>query len=99
MFIIKMGLEQPLHRKRKGREVSMERSFLKDGENFYPDTNGEISSSITQSWTEQALECYSIGCDCRRCSLSRGGYSFVCQMPRVIDALINLIGKPRIDMA
>ena len=77
----------------------MKRSFLKDGEDFYPNTNGEISPSITQSWTEQALECYSIGCDCRKCSLSGGGYSFVCQMPKVTDALINLIGKPRIDIA
>ena len=35
---------------------------------FHPQTNGEISESITKSWTEQAIECYSIGCDCRRCS-------------------------------
>lgn len=36
---------------------------------FYPQNNGEISGSITQSWTEQALECYSINCDCSKCSL------------------------------
>ncbi|MBS6603372.1 MAG: hypothetical protein KH301_06415 [Brachyspira sp.] len=66
---------------------------------IYTGTNGEISSSITKSWTEQAMECYSIGCDCSRCSLKNGNYSFVCQMPKVIDILIGAIGKPRMDMA
>ena len=61
---------------------------------FHPQTNGEISESITKSWTEQAIECYSIGCDCRRCSLANGYYSFVCQMPKVIEILIKFAGKP-----
>ena len=54
----------------------------------------EISGSITQSWTEQAIECYSIGCNCEKCSLSKGDYSFVCQMPKVIEVLINSLGHP-----
>ena len=62
--------------------------------NYVPENNNEISSSSTQSWTEQALECYSIGCDCKKCSLKNGNYSFKCQMPKVIDILINYIGKP-----
>lgn len=67
--------------------------------NYSQNIEGDISSSITQSWTEQALECYSIGCDCKKCSLSNGNYSFKCQMPRVIDILINMVGRPRINMA
>lgn len=62
---------------------------------FYPQNNGDISSSITQSWTEQAIECYSIKCDCKQCSLKNGYYSFKCQMPKVIDILINAIGYPQ----
>jgi hypothetical protein len=53
-----------------------------------------LSSSITENWTEQALECYSINCDCSKCSLRNGGYSFKCQMPKVIDALLNVTGQP-----
>ncbi len=64
---------------------------IEKNDNFY----GEISESITQNWTEQALECYRIKCDCKKCSLSGGNYSFICQMPKVIDALIHLTGKPR----
>jgi len=59
--------------------------FKEDG--FFPQ-NEEISDSIAQNWTRQALECYSLNCDCARCSISKGNYSFVCQMPKVIDALI-----------
>lgn len=55
-----------------------------------------LSGSITENWTEQALECYSIKCDCTKCSLRNGGYSFKCQMPRVIDILINVAGTPNV---
>lgn len=61
---------------------------------FFPQNNGEISDSITQNWTEQAIECYKLNCDCSRCSVSKGNYSFVCQMPKVLDALIKSLGKP-----
>lgn len=61
---------------------------------FFPQNNGEISDSITQNWTEQAVECYKLHCDCSNCSIAKGSYSFVCQMPKVIDALIKSTGKP-----
>jgi len=61
---------------------------------FSPQTNGEISDSITQNWTEQAIECYKLRCDCSNCSVSQGNYSFVCQMPKVLDALMKSLGKP-----
>ncbi len=70
---------------------------MEDG--FYPQNNGEISNSITQSWTEQAIECYSIKCDCSKCSLKNGRYSFKCQMPKVIDILIRSAGKPDVQTA
>lgn len=63
---------------------------------FYPQNNGDISSSITQSWTEQAIECYSIKCNCSQCSLKNGHYSFKCQMPKVVNILINAIGHPQV---
>jgi hypothetical protein len=62
---------------------------------FEPQNSGEFSGSITSNWTEQALECYCVGCDCTKCSLSKGDYSFVCQMPKVVDILVNALGKPK----
>ena len=61
---------------------------------FYSPANEDMSESITQNWTQQALECYYINCDCKRCSLSAGHYSFICQMPRVIETLIETVGEP-----
>lgn len=61
---------------------------------YSPQTNGEISSSIMQNWTQQAIECYEINCDCSRCSLNEGKYSFVCQMPKIVKALIKAYGEP-----
>jgi len=54
----------------------------------------EMSDSITQNWTEQALECYYIDCDCEQCSIGKGNYSFICQMPKVIDTLLQTVGEP-----
>ena len=65
-------------------------------ETYIPENNGEISDSITQNWTEQALECYKLGCDCAKCSIAKGNYSFVCQMPKVLDILIKLNGRPAV---
>lgn len=61
---------------------------------LYLPGNDEMSESITQNWTEQALECYSINCNCKKCSLANGHYSFICQMPKVIDTLLETIGEP-----
>lgn len=63
-------------------------------EDFYTPGNDVMSDSITQNWTEQALECYYINCDCKKCSLRNGHYSFICQMPKVIDTLIKTVGEP-----
>ena len=65
-------------------------------DSYIPENNGEISESITQNWTEQALECYKLGCDCSQCSIAKGNYSFVCQMPKVLDILIKICGRPAV---
>lgn len=70
--------------------------IISENIDFYMPGNDDMSESITQNWTEQALECYSINCDCRLCSLSQGHYSFICQMPKVIDVLIQTVGEPDI---
>ena len=65
---------------------------------YAPQTNGEISSSIMQNWTQQAIECYEISCNCSECSLSSGNYSFVCQMPKIVNALLKTYGEPQKEL-
>lgn len=61
---------------------------------FSPQTNGEISESIVQNWTLQAIECYELHSDCSKCSITRGNYSFICQMPKVVKQLLKEYGAP-----
>lgn len=53
-----------------------------------------ISDSITKNWTEQALECYRLNGNCAECSITKGHYSFVCQMPKVVEILKVVAGNP-----
>lgn len=69
--------------------------FYENDEELYSPANDEMSDSITQNWTQQALECYYINSNCKRCSLSRGHYSFICQMPKVINTLLETVGPPQ----
>lgn len=68
---------------------------MKNSEVFIPQTNGEVSDSLTQNWTQQACECYSINCDCKKCSLEISSYSFVCQMPKIVSMLLQTQGEPQ----
>ena len=66
----------------------------KSADIFVPQTNGTISDSLLQNWTQQALECYKINCDCSKCSIDKKCYSFVCQMPKVVKSLLENKIKP-----
>lgn len=61
---------------------------------FSPQTNGEISGSIVQNWTQQAVECHMLNSDCSQCSIKKGDYSFACQMPKVVSILKRTHGLP-----
>ncbi len=54
----------------------------------------EVSTSITQTWTDQAIKCYLTSSDCANCSIPRGQYSFECQMNKVVPVLIKTLGQP-----
>lgn len=54
----------------------------------------DVSASITQTWTDQAIKCYLTQADCANCTIPKGGYSFVCQMNKVVPVLLKTIGEP-----
>ncbi len=56
--------------------------------------NDEVSTSITQTWTDQAIKCYLSNADCANCSIPRGNYSFTCQMNKVVPVLLKTLGEP-----
>jgi hypothetical protein len=72
---------------------SLRREKIQELGLFLPQNEG-ISDSISKNWTEQAVFCYQINCDCEKCEIGRGNYSFVCQMHNVIKKLLVEIGPP-----
>ncbi|MDO5437676.1 MAG: hypothetical protein Q4F80_05715 [bacterium] len=76
----------------------MAKNVFKNADVFVPQTNGAISDSLLHNWTRQAFECYSIKCDCEKCSINKKQYSFVCQMPKVVKALLKNNIKPDIEL-
>lgn len=58
------------------------------------DEQESVSSSITQTWTDQAIKCYMTNADCASCSIPKGNYSFVCQMYKVVPVLLETLGPP-----
>jgi hypothetical protein len=53
-----------------------------------------VSSSISQTWTDQAIKCFLTKADCSNCSIPRGSYSFTCQMHKVVPVLLENLGQP-----
>jgi hypothetical protein len=54
----------------------------------------EVSTSITQTWTDQAIKCYVTKADCANCTIPKGNYSFICQMNKVVPVLLKTLGAP-----
>ncbi len=67
---------------------------LNEYDEFECQTNGVISDSIVQNWTLQALSCYKINSNCAVCPIKKAGYSFKCQMKRIVDILLKTQGLP-----
>jgi len=58
------------------------------------ENNEEVSTSITQTWTDQAIKCFVTKSDCTNCVIPRGNYSFTCQMNKVVPVLVKTLGAP-----
>ena len=56
--------------------------------------NNSVSDSIVQNWTRSALDCYKLNCRCDLCSIHNSGYSFKCQMKRIVEILLQTKGMP-----
>lgn len=65
-----------------------------ENEKFVCQTNGVISDSIVQNWTQTALDCYKINCNCAICPITKAKYSFKCQMKHIVDILLKTRGIP-----
>jgi hypothetical protein len=84
-----------------GADTILPEGITSDGINRYWELKTAdselVSTSITQTWTDQSIKCYVTCSDCNNCSIPRAGYSFACQMDNVVPALLATIGAPDED--
>ena len=54
----------------------------------------ETNRASAKKWTQSAVECYSIGCNCPKCYI----YSLIgrrCRMKETVLELVRQFGKPK----
>ena len=59
--------------------------------------NVSCSKTMSKSWTQAAIECYTIGCNCSKCNLNRIYFSdsiFKCKMKETVIELVRKLGAP-----
>lgn len=50
--------------------------------------------AIIRRWTQQAIECYTIGCRCSQCEMNEL-MKGKCQMKHVVLELVRVLGRPK----
>jgi len=59
--------------------------------------NVSCSETLSKKWTQQAVDCYAIGCNCSKCTLFITFFSkkkYKCKMKDTVIELVRQIGKP-----
>lgn len=54
----------------------------------------DLSDELTRRWTRTAIDCYSIGCNCKKCIIPEIMTSQKCQMKKTVIELVKKFGKP-----
>lgn len=62
---------------------------------MYKNQYGYFKHRITK-WTESAIDCYRIGCDCSKCEITKL-ITHPCKMKNEVFELVKNIGAPNIE--
>ena len=55
--------------------------------------NYSVPDTVVRHWTQQAVDCYKLGCNCSKCNIPLI-METPCQMKRSVITLIRLYGVP-----
>jgi hypothetical protein len=64
-------------------------------ENYLTQNKSIAVSQLTLKWTDDAIECYSIGCNCSKCEFKKQ-LSTKCRLKFVVLELVKKLGAPKI---
>lgn len=59
--------------------------------------NVSCSKTICKKWTQSALDCFLIGCNCAKCNIYKTYFSnsiFKCKMKDIVIELVRKNGNP-----
>lgn len=62
--------------------------------------NVSCSETVSKNWTQSAIDCYEIGCNCRNCNLNKIYFlksEFKCRMKETVIELVRKFGKPEVN--
>ena len=62
--------------------------------------NVSCSETISKNWTNTAVDCYLLGCNCSKCNLYKIYFKkniFKCKMKDTVIELVRKLGKPVIN--
>ena len=55
-----------------------------------------VNENILKGWTQTAIDCYNLGCNCSKCQLKNIIFSECC-MKQTVMLLVKKFGKPKKD--
>ena len=61
--------------------------------------NVSCSETTSKNWTNTAIDCYELGCNCSKCNLYKiyfTGKVFKCRMKETVIELVRRLGKPAV---
>ena len=62
--------------------------------------NVSCSETISKNWTQSAIDCYSIGCNCSICNIYKIYFvnsRYKCMMKATVIELVRKTGKPCVN--
>ena len=60
--------------------------------------NVSCSETNTKTWTQSAIDCYNLGCNCSLCNINKLYFSksvYKCMMKNTVIELVRKLGKPQ----
>lgn len=62
--------------------------------------NVSCSETTSKNWTPTAIDCYKLGCNCKKCGLYKIYFensTFKCKMKETVIELVRKLGAPNIE--
>lgn len=53
-----------------------------------------LNKKCLDRWTQSSIDCYNIGCNCKKCNIVPQDFKCYCKLKSVVRELVRKFGKP-----